>query len=411
MKFCVYLLNKIMVKNFLNAYQRLKLIIFLVLLLPLFWFGIAPGWNQVDSDFPNYYVSAQMLLKGNLYEAYDVDRFNNNIEDYNKKAKGLFVMYPPSTALTVIFLTPFDMLHAKRYWMILSLLAALGLVFLLANLFKIDVLDAANLILLCGFNLYNDLMLGQVYLVMVFLLFLAWHFYVQNKFVTAGILWGIVASIKFLPLFFLPFFIFKKNYKIPLVVILTCMIFHLITFILGGIGAYEAFIKVFMQNYFSGNVANQLATSVQYQSFEVLINLLYQKAYISIDLAILLKLFWKLIWLIICFWVCKMYFKSTTFIQVATSSITLLLLLLENGSASYHLLFALLAMLIVLQSQAGISWRMVVLGAFLLMGFLPFLFHLFRVEHLILSFIRLWCLCLFSGIFFIMLGRQNMINK
>lgn len=392
-------------------YNKYKLMLLYVLLLPLLWFGIKAGWNKANTDFPNYYVSAQLLIKGHLADAYDVDKFNTAIHEYNSKASGLFVMYPPTTALLALGLTSFDLLNAKRIWILISLIATVGIIFLLKSICNIDKTSASVILLLSGFSLYNDLMLGQVYLVMLAFIILGWHALVQNKAILSGMSWGFVAAFKFLPLFFIPFLLFKKQYKITFFLLLSFMVIHLFTLVIGGAGAYNSFFQVFIDNYLHGKVANQTALSIQYQSMEALANLLSQLSHWPNWSVNLLKIIWKVIWLCFVILLWLKYFNSKYFLIVSLTSVTLILLLFENGSASYHLLFCLFASMAFLQIVKDKCWKITLLLAYATIGFIPVLISLLHIDNLFVNFSRLWCLSFFAGIFFIGLFKQSKFAK
>jgi hypothetical protein len=382
-----------------------------VLLLPLLWFGIKAGWNKANTDFPNYYVSAQLLIKGHLADAYDVALFNTAIHEYNSEASGLFVMYPPTTSLLALGLTSFDLLNAKRIWILISLIAIVGIVFLLKSICNIDKTSASVFFLLSGFSLYNDLMLGQVYLVMLAFILLGWIALVQNKAILSGMSWGFVAAFKFLPLFFIPFLLFKKQYKITFFLLLSFMVIHLFTLVIGGTDAYNSFFQVFIDNYLHGKVANQTALSIQYQSMEALANLLSQLSHWPNWSVNLLKIIWKVIWLCFVILLWLKYFNSKYFLIVSLTSVTLILLLFENGSASYHLLFCLFASMAFLQIVKDKCWKITLFLAYATIGFIPVLISLLHIDNLFVNFSRLWCLSLFAAIFFIGLLKQPNFTK
>jgi hypothetical protein len=399
------------VNKLIEIYTKFKLRLAIILLFPLFWFGIKAGWNNADSDFPNYYVSAQLLKNKILHKAYDVNFFNQEIQTYNSNASGLFVMYPPTTAILALPLTSFDLLTAKRIWMIISLCAAFGIIVLLQKILNIDKVDAANLILICGFNLYNDLMLGQVYVVMIFLILAGYFCMIKENYFNAGILWGVVAAIKFLPLFFIPFLLYQKYHKVTLGLILSFVLIHIFTFNCSGKMAYISFIEVFTNNYINGQVANEIATSIQYQSVEAFTNLAIQFHQWPIWLASLLKLAWKILWICLAIITCIKYIKSSHFLSISLASIILLLLLFENGSASYHLLFSLFALVIFINLKTESAFRISLLLTFAAMGFIPVLVQFLNDQNLILHFSRLWCLSLFAVLFFIGLLKQSNFTK
>jgi hypothetical protein len=398
-------------KTLVNIYLKIKHVIFVLLLLPLFWFGIKGGWNQVTSDFPNYYVSAKLLLHGQLNDAYQVEKFNQHIQKYNSNAQGLFVMYPPTTSLIMLPLTLFDMLNAKRIWIIISLIASAGISYLLSKICLISVIDAANILLICGFNMYNDIMLGQVYLVMLFVVLLGWHLLMQQKNIISGISLGIVAAIKFLPLFYLPFLWYKKYFKICFILIFVCALFHVICFWLVGTHVYQNFLEVFTANYLDGKVANEIPNSLQYQSFEVFSNQLSPKFSSSEGTITLIKVSWKVFWTLLAALLSIKYLKSTSFLFVTIASTTLLLLLFENGSATYHLLFALLTVITFLKENKSKTYFVFLMISLAAMGFLPTLVNVLSLDNFMISFTRLWCLCLYSLCFFIGLLLQGNTNK
>ncbi len=378
-----------------------------ILLLPLLWFGVKAGWNQADSDFPNYYVSAQLILKGNLNEAYDINMFNQHIQFYNKNAQGLFVMYPPSTALVLLPLTHFDLLTAKKIWLLISCISLFGIILLLTKLLEIDKIDATNLILLSGFNLYNDFMLGQVYVVMLFFIFLGWYCLIKDYKVLSGLSWGWVAAIKFLPLFFIPFLLYKKHYKISFITIISFLIIHAFTGFIGGTVAYESFFEVFKNNYLHGQVANDIPTSIQYQSLEVFLNLSHQIYSWPDWLLSLIKIIWKISWIALAIITCLKYIRTKYILTISLATISLLLLLFENGSASYHLLFCLFVITIFLQLKINLFFKIAIITAFAAMGFVPFFVQQLHFEYLFLNFSRLWCLSLFAACFFIGLYKHS----
>ena len=397
--------------NLIEIYTKFKLALVTILLIPFLWFGVKAGWNQADSDFPNYYVGALLLLKGNLHEAYDVKIFNQHIQTYNKNAQGLFVMYPPSTSLVAVLITNFDLLTAKKIWLLISLLALCGIVLLLTKLLEIDKIDAANLILICGFNLYNDFMLGQVYIVMILFLLLGWYGLSRDHKLISGLSWGWVAAIKFLPLFFIPFLIYKKHYKITFIIILSFIIIHLLTGIIGGSMAYNSFFEVFKNNYLHGQVANDTPTSMQYQSVEVFLNLSHQIYSWPNWLLSLIKIIWKITWITLAVITCLKYINTKYILMISLASTTLLLLLFENGSATYHLLFCLFVITIFLQLQIKLSFKIIIIIALTAMGFVPFLVQQLNFESLFLNFSRLWCLSLFAALFFIGLNKHSHFIK
>lgn len=400
-----------MITHIIQNYHKNKAAFLLMLLIPLFWFGIRAGWSQTNSDFPNYYVSSKLLLNNKLNEAYDVQLFNEAIQSYNSKARGLFVMYPPTTSLITIYLTPFNLITAKRIWIIMSLLAAAGIVSLMTKLSDLNFINASFVLLLSGFSFYNDIMLGQVYLAMLFLLLLGWHYFNKNKITASGLCWGMLAAFKFLPLFFIPILIYKKQYKLTLVLLSTFILMNVLTIMAGGTEVYKSFINVFSNNYISGKVANDTALSIQYQSMEAFANLLKEKYQWPIFWISGLKLVWKILWIGLFAQLFRHYIKSKYLLIIALTSIILLLLLFENGSASYHLLFCLMALLAAFIIITDKKWKLILIITYATMGFVPFVMSQLQQCNLLLNFSRLWCLSIFALCYLLALKKHQKIIK
>ncbi len=400
--------NLMQLKNYL--FPKVFIIpLFVSFLIFIFLFGVKPGMNQIKSDFPNYYVSSKLLLQHNLEGAYSIENFNKAIQVYSPEGVGLFVMYPPTTALMMLPLAGFEIGFAKKMWLLISLIFMFHLVYLIHSILSLSFVESALLLFFGGFNLVNDLMLGQTYLFLLWLLIIGWHCYTQQNKIGAGLSWGLLAVFKFLPLFFLPFLIYKKEYKLAIFLFVLFMALHLLTYLVAGKASYVAFKNSFSENYLNNKVANQTPTSYNYQSMEALTNVKIEENQLKghqnnfwkdVNLA------WKLVWTIISIYFLFSIRKNKNFLQQAISSVILLLLLLEAGSASYHLLFCAFPLLISVQSSP-MKFNIAFVSCWFFLGFLPTLLHHISISTLVFSFSRLWMLALFSLLFFYTLLPKN----
>lgn len=153
--------------------KHLSILLFITLCIFYTRFGIIPGWQKITSDFPNYYVSSKMIADDkDALDLYDKKRFQNHVYNYEINAQAQFALYPPSSALLMLPLSGLQPLTAKRIWLLIQVCCIGGLVFLTTSLLNISTLASANLILLSGFSLSNDLMLGQIYTFITLLLFI-----------------------------------------------------------------------------------------------------------------------------------------------------------------------------------------------------------------------------------------------
>ena len=88
----------------------------------LFWKGLLPAWNRLNTDFPNYYLVGRLIREG-----YSLDRVYDwiwlqRIKDHWGVQQSLvgFAGLTPFSALPVVPLTIFSALTAKRIWIVLN---------------------------------------------------------------------------------------------------------------------------------------------------------------------------------------------------------------------------------------------------------------------------------------------------
>ncbi len=379
------------------------------LLVFAFWYGVKPGWNQIETDFPNYYVSSKMLLQDNLQDAYSIKKFNTSIQEYVPTGSGMFVMYPPPTALVMLPLSAFEIELARKIWLLVSLGFLIHLIYLIRISAKLTLMQSAIIVLLAGFNLVNDLMLGQVYIFLLWLLMYGWTSYKKGDKRLAGMSWGILAALKFLPLFFLPLLIYKREFKMSIFLTISFLCLHLITFFISGPKTYRAFNFAFAENYFYSKVANETPVSYRYQSMDALVNSKITANAETPKTAIIWKVFlavWKLFWLtLLGFFIWKQK-SNSDFLEKSIAAVILLLLLLEAGSATYHLLFAGFALIFCLKFTPQKPNSSILL-LWILLGFLPTLLSKLPYTSLAFLYSRLWLLCLFTLQFYFLVLRQK----
>jgi hypothetical protein len=378
--------------------------LFLTLVLFLFqiYFGIIPGWKKITSDFPNYYIASKMLSdRQDLSCLYDNNCFNEKIKSCGIDAKGQFALYPPSNALVMLPLASFDPLIAKRIWLLINIV----LVFVCAYLIKIilnhDFIFSLNILLLSGFSLANDLFLGQIYLFLLVLLLTGYIFFQRNNSFLHGLTWGSVFALKYAPVIFLPSLILKRRWNMVLSVCLALLMINLFCILFFGTDLYLSFITNHLAPHLQGNLYEGNPFSIQYQSWDALLNnlFIYDLQYnlhplfnSAITFIVCKSLIWLLILGILSYFY-KKSFHTKHFFQITFSLSMISLLLLEPGSATYHNLFLILPLIIILKLIKNKIDYIIVIILFSFIGSLPSLlnkFSLFSGQNLFLSFNRLW---------------------
>ncbi len=189
--------------------------VLLALLLGQIAFRTVPrAWQSLNSDFPDYYLTASLI-----HEHYDVSRiYEWKWLQRQKDHRGIdqpTVGMVPITAFSTLVLYPLasmPALTAKHYWLLINL----GL--LLASFWFIHSLTALPwrrifLIAALSYPLRVNFILGQYYVLLLFLLTVACWLYSGQRQFLSGALVGFAAGLKIFPIVFLLLFLRKTSWR------------------------------------------------------------------------------------------------------------------------------------------------------------------------------------------------------
>ena len=179
--------------------------------------ALPKAWRRLNTDFPNYYVTARLLREGystnRIYEWIWIQRQKDRmgIGPADQPVVG-FIPHTPFSALLMRPLTYWPPLAAKRIWIVCNLLLVAAVVLLLRSLTQLPWRRIALLTCL-NFPLLRNLEYGQYYIVLLFLLTAALWLYVREKRFSAGMLIGVAAALKLFPGLFLIYFLRKRDLR------------------------------------------------------------------------------------------------------------------------------------------------------------------------------------------------------
>jgi hypothetical protein len=175
------------------------------------------AWQKLDTDFPNYYVTARLLREGydtdRIYEWIWAQRQKNRIKiEKSEQPVVAFVPLTPFSALLVWPLTAWAPLSAKHIWIAcnLALLVPTGLfIHLLTSLEWRRI----ALIMVGTFPLHRNLQYGQYYILLLLIFTASLWLYIRKNRISAGVLLGIASGLKIFPVLFLLYFLRKRDIK------------------------------------------------------------------------------------------------------------------------------------------------------------------------------------------------------
>ncbi|MGE5412411.1 MAG: glycosyltransferase family 87 protein [Clostridiales bacterium] len=410
-----------------QKYGFVKIIIIIPLLFFQIRYGIIPAWNEINSDFPNYYTSAKLILEGrDVSRIYDDIWFQKNISSYGIIEQGKFSPFPPPDAFIMIPAAYSQPLAAKRAFLIFNIILTSFTAFTIKKNSGLSYVSSYIIILLSGAALSNNLLLGQFYLILITMTLYGYRHFLKNAGYSAGILWGAGSALKYFPVIFLPVILMKKDWKTLFSMIITLVLINAAALIVMGMEVYVQFFQKVLVSHMNGNLSNQSNYAVSFQSWNSFLrNVFVYNMYenISPDFNSLEA-----------FYIVRsaVYFGFITgtlvvlyrlrnngnIIPYSTVIISLLAFVLSPASASYHLLLLVLPVILLLRLASDMhsfySIYFVVLYAAI--GFSPFFLSKVNKEvaGLFLVYTRLWMIVIFyiSSVWFILLhGRKNHNKK
>jgi hypothetical protein len=170
------------------------------------------AWRTLNTDFPNYYLAAQLAHQGyDTSQAYDW-RWLQREKDHREIDQRIVGLAPitPFSTLFVWPLTVLRPLQAKHLWLILQLLLLLPIGLALRSLTGQPLRRIVLIAAIC-FPLHRNLMYGQYYILLLGMLVAACWAYGERRSGMAGALIGLATLTKIFPGVFLIYFLRKRD--------------------------------------------------------------------------------------------------------------------------------------------------------------------------------------------------------
>ena len=241
-----------------------------LLLLRLILMHLLPGWNNIDTDFPNYYTAAWIVSEGRpTVDLYDPVSFDREWRRFGVPGEtALFNYFTPFSALTMLPVARFEPITAKRIWIALSL-GCLGLaVTLTSRMTGVGLLGSAAVALAAGDALGNNLTFGQFYLVLTALLVmaLAWN----DRWPRAsGVALALGVVTKVFPLVLLGYFAWTRRWKATLwTIVFICVATAIGLFVLGWV-PHRVYLEEVLERVMRGEIQDPY--HVRWNSWHALI--------------------------------------------------------------------------------------------------------------------------------------------
>ncbi|HVT00963.1 MAG TPA: glycosyltransferase family 87 protein [Patescibacteria group bacterium] len=126
--------------------------------------------------------------------------------------------YPP---IVLLFFTPISLLPffvAQKIWIAISIMLLISVIYLIFSMYRQDLFSNKALILyslvFISFPLKFSLGMGQINIIVLFLVVLSIYYLHHQKYVFSGGIMGLAISLKLFPILIIPYFIIRKKTKV-----------------------------------------------------------------------------------------------------------------------------------------------------------------------------------------------------
>ncbi|MBT9332359.1 glycosyltransferase 87 family protein [Paracidobacterium acidisoli] len=340
----------------------------------LLWKGVIAGFRSINTDFPNYYVVARLIREHYLLDRiYDWVWFQRATDHFGitHQLTG-YVGLTPFSAFPLLPFAELSPMHAKYLWVACNIVL---LVLSVCALGKISGMGSrrAWFIALCALvPLRNDLLYGQMHLVILALLAAGYIFHMRGKQVASGCCMAIAGALKIYPLFFCLYFLLKRRWKALTATILCAAACIALSYVVAGQSAMHAYLTEQLPRSLRGESTDPFLPTVTSATamfhrlflFEPELNphpflqspLLYAMLYPlwqAILAGVLLSLF-------------RPAFNTDAREALEWASFTTLLLFLSSAPATYHYVVLILPAVITLAALLAIGKKRAAVVFFLL---------------------------------------------
>ncbi len=188
----------------------------LLLLLAVFlWKGLIPGWRVLNTDFPNYYVTARLIR-----EHYCLDRiyewiwFQRAADHFGVGHQLVgFLGLTPFSAFSIIPFSSLPALEAKRFWIVCNVALLAAAIELLKRQTEMG-RGRAWVIALCAIvPLQTSFLFGQMHILVLALLVAAYVSHMRGWQISSGCCIAVAAALKIYPIFFCLYFLLKRRWQ------------------------------------------------------------------------------------------------------------------------------------------------------------------------------------------------------
>lgn len=360
-------------------------------------------------DFSNYYFGGKFLSEGHFNsDIYFPYEFNKAISDSGYT--DIFASYAPNTPFLALFFSAFSTFSLAASKLIFNIISVALFVFSIFRIFKHYKIEAKYAILIPVLFLVpikNNLLFGQVYFLLFFLLAEGLLAYEKKYWKSMAIYWSLAILLKVFPLVIVAFLLFRKQWKpLSLLMISSFMLFG-ISLLFTGFNIWIFYLKEVLPKASNGEIATGFVDN--YQSVFMFLKRLfiYQNTENPYPFFHADSWFFALVYTFKIGILVVGYFVSTKITNsiFAFSYWILAMILLSPYGSTYTFVLLIFPFLTLLKSEVSNIKKIIFCSLLLLINNLPLSF--FIENEFPFSYLRLFLLILVFVLFLIQLKQMN----
>jgi Glycosyltransferase family 87/WD40-like Beta Propeller Repeat len=177
--------------------------------------SFVPGWRTLKSEFPNYYLAAELYHRDiPLDRVYEWTWFQRQ-NDHLGVRDGLvsFAPNPPTLVLPLLPLTGLQPLAAKRVWLVFSVVFLASSLWFLHRVTSLSWRRLILISLLCVLPLSVDFLFARHYVLILLFICAAYYAATRDRHSTSGAMWSAAAAMKLFPALAVVLFIRRRNWR------------------------------------------------------------------------------------------------------------------------------------------------------------------------------------------------------
>lgn len=364
-------------------------------------------------DSANYYFGAQFLIDGkfnpSIYFPYE---FNKAIA--NLGCQNIFASYAPNTPFLALFFTPLTLCSVTTAKLIFNIISSFLLTFSCYRLFEFYQINRKYLLLIPFLFLVpikNNLLFGQVYFLLFFLLTETLLSYEKQQFKKTGFFLSLAILLKIFPILFFAFFLFKKQLKPIFYTLISSILFFGISVIFTGIDSWIFFIQSVLPKASNGEIANAFVDN--YQSVFMFLKRIFiydeienpHPFSVTSSFFSIVILAFKIGIIALGYFVTK---NAKNNLHIFSFWILASILLSPYGS-TYTFILMFFPLLALLKSEISLVKKIIAIGILFLINNLPL--SLFIEKSFPFSYVRLFLLVGISLLFLFYFFKKSIIVK